>query len=401
MQKPYVIECWLRHPNSILDGTDEKSTCLRQSKKTQSSTTMGWNAMQISEDNEDLVVEDTEESPEDEALPALKYEIFSYPSDLTLKGYLEQWGNDQLFIPEFQRQYVWDQTRASKLIESFLLGLPVPPVFLYKPAATKSFWVIDGHQRIRTIVDFQKGFFGEARFRLKSIDGRWAGKSFEELSEEDRFTLETTVLRAIVIQQTHPADHSSIYQIFERLNTGGIRLNPMEVRQCVYGSDFLKALAEMNADKNWRRILGSSKEDKRLKDRELTLRVVALFKAWERYEKPMKGFLNECASDFKVRLSGNRDVVAEIGEIKERFLYVSEEIIRSVGDKPFHLKGRLNFSALDAVMATLMKNGFPEDFGNKFKALTNDAQFSNSVSFSTSDESVLKKRFELAVSYLA
>ena len=96
-----------------------------------------------------LDYEVTEEAEEDEALPPSSYEIFSYPADTTLKGYLDQWDNKQLFIPQFQRNYVWDQTRASKLIESFLVGLPVPPVFLYKPATTKSFWIIDGHQRIR------------------------------------------------------------------------------------------------------------------------------------------------------------------------------------------------------------------------------------------------------------
>jgi uncharacterized protein with ParB-like and HNH nuclease domain len=90
---------------------------------------------------DDLDYEETEESEEDEALPSSTYEIFSYPADTTLKGYLDQWNNEQLFVPGFQRNYVWDQTRASKLIESFLLGLPVPPVFLYKPTSTKSFWI--------------------------------------------------------------------------------------------------------------------------------------------------------------------------------------------------------------------------------------------------------------------
>jgi hypothetical protein len=122
-----------------------------------------------------LDYEVTEEAEEDEALPPSSYEIFSYPADTTLKGYLDQWDNKQLYIPQFQRNYVWDQTRASKLIESFLVGLPVPPVFLYKPATTKSFWIIDGHQRIRSIVDFQKGLFGDSKFKLKGVDTRWVG----------------------------------------------------------------------------------------------------------------------------------------------------------------------------------------------------------------------------------
>ena len=75
--------------------------------------------------NSELAFEVTEESEEDEAIPASKYEIFSYPADTTLKVYADQWKNEQLYVPPFQRNYVWDQTRASKLVESFLLGLPV------------------------------------------------------------------------------------------------------------------------------------------------------------------------------------------------------------------------------------------------------------------------------------
>lgn len=346
----------------------------------------------------DFEVEETEESSENEALPSPKYEIFSYPSDTTLKGYLEQWKNDQLFIPEFQRSYIWDQTRASKLIESFLLGLPVPPTFLYKPASSKSFWIIDGQQRIKSVVDFQKGIFGETKFRLKGVDPRWVGKTFEELSEEDQFSLETTVLRAIVIQQTHPADHTSIYQIFERLNTGGVRLNAMEVRQCVYVSKFLEKIKDINLDRNWRKIIGVDSVDKRLKDRELILRIISLYMDYENYDKPMKGFLNNCAVYFKEDKGEDKSELISIIDKKIRQSF--SDLIASIGEKPFHLKGRLNFSALDAVVVTLMRSGPVGDLKRKFEELISDVQFQEDVSFNTSDESVLKRRFEIAARYL-
>src|SRR5579884_194462 len=145
-------------------------------------------------DASELEYELTEDEPEDEGGPAPKYEIFSYPADTTLKGYLDQWNNGQLTVPAFQRDFVWDQTRASKLIESFLLGLPVPPVFLYKPSGSKEFWIVDGQQRIHSVVDYQKGVFGETRFRLRGVDQRWEGKTFADLDEADRFTIETAVL---------------------------------------------------------------------------------------------------------------------------------------------------------------------------------------------------------------
>jgi len=338
----------------------------------------------------DLDFEETEEPEEKEAIPAPKYEIFSYPADTTLKGYLDQWKNDQLYVPPFQRNYVWDQTRASKLIESFLLGLPVPPAFLFKPTGGKQFWIIDGQQRIRSIVDFQKGIFGESKFRLKGVDSRWIGKTFDELDEGERFSLETAVLRAIVIQQTDPKDHSSIFHIFERLNTGGLRLNAMEVRQCVYQSNFLSSLKSLNDLSTWRDLLGLPKPDKRIKDVELLLRVVALYKDFEHYEKPMKGFLNSTALEFALVPN---DSAASVELLKNTI-----ELVRnSLGSRPFHLKGRLNYSALDATLVAAMRLKDIADFNDKFKKLIADPSFIEAVSFNTSDETVVKKRINLAL----
>ena len=106
--------------------------------------------------DEDLVIEETEEREENEA-DVVAYEITSYPADITLQGYVDKWEKKQLLIPEFQREYVWDQVKASKLIESFLLGLPVPNVFLYQDRITKKQSIIDGQQRIRSVIMFFKG----------------------------------------------------------------------------------------------------------------------------------------------------------------------------------------------------------------------------------------------------
>lgn len=346
----------------------------------------------------ELEFEETEETSEEEALQAPHYEIFSYPADTTLKGYLDQWRNEQLFVPTFQRNYVWDQTRASKLVESFLLGLPVPPVFLFKPAGGKNFWIIDGQQRIRSIVDFQKGIFGENKFRLKGVDDRWLGKTFEDLDEGERFSLETSVLRAVVIQQTDPKDHSSIFHIFERLNTGGLRLNAMEVRQCVYQSEFLSALKTINEKKSWRDLLGLPKPDKRLKDVELLLRVVALYLDFEHYEKPMKGFLNACALEYS--LENPRDPTSSDQAINA-LINAIDQIALALGPRPFHLKGRLNYSALDATLVAVMRNGSIPDLAEKYKTLVQQEKFIEAVSFNTSDEAVVKERITLALKTLS
>ncbi|MGH7783877.1 MAG: DUF262 domain-containing protein, partial [Candidatus Binatia bacterium] len=142
-------------------------------------------------DNDTWKVDQTEVPGEEEADELISYEILNYPADTTLKGYLEQWNAEQLRVPEFQRRYVWDIRKASKLVESFLLGLPVPGVFLFKERKSPHFLIIDGQQRITSVVEFQKGLFKEkVAFRLQGVAPRWEGKRFSDLSETDRFKFE-------------------------------------------------------------------------------------------------------------------------------------------------------------------------------------------------------------------
>ena len=240
-----------------------------------------------------IVLEDTE--PEtDEELEEFKYEISSYPADYTLRVLYDKWSKDQLKIPDFQRAFVWTRKQASRLIESFLLGLPVPGVFLYKERKTQKLLVVDGQHRIGSIGYYYKGVFKDDRvFRLQGVDKRWNGKSYEELDEPARLQLDDSVLRATVIQQVNPDDHSSIYLIFERLNTGGTQLNPMEVRKAINAGPGYDLLASLNTLPEWRAILGRIAPDQRLKDVELVLRVLAMSRNWRSYSKPMKTFLTE------------------------------------------------------------------------------------------------------------
>lgn len=116
----------------------------------------------------------TEESSEEEASKPSQYEIMNYPADTTLSGYEELWDRNQLVVPDFQRAFIWDQVKASKLVESFLLGLPVPGVFLFKSHGSSNYLIIDGQQRIRSVVSYLKGRIHDRVFKLKMLvlDGR-------------------------------------------------------------------------------------------------------------------------------------------------------------------------------------------------------------------------------------
>ncbi|MGH8615444.1 MAG: DUF262 domain-containing protein [Gammaproteobacteria bacterium] len=97
--------------------------------------------------------EDYESAPPD-------YQISTYPADFTLEVLHLKWKADDILIPEFQRGFVWKQVQASKLIESFLVGLPVPAVFLYSERQSQKFFVIDGQQRLKSICYFFEGYYG-------------------------------------------------------------------------------------------------------------------------------------------------------------------------------------------------------------------------------------------------
>lgn len=346
------------------------------------------------ENDDDWDVQTTEESPENEPEPSLEYEIINYPADITLKGYVDLWDSAELKIPPFQREYIWDQVKASKLVESFLLGLPVPGTFLYKEKAKPGYLVIDGQQRIFSLIRFIKGTFGESTFRLKNVESKYKDKLFSDLSEDEQFRFKGLTLRATIIQQINPKDDTSIYQIFERLNTGGMNLNPMEVRQCVSYGPFIEALKEMNSYSNWRKIIGKPKIDKRLRDVELILRCTALASCWEFYEKPMKGFLNKYAETMR------KDSANFVDEI-QKFKLSADYILEKLGEKPFHLRGPLNYGALDSMMVCVLLGKKPKDLRKRFDNLISDKEYDIAITYNTSDESAIHKRISKAIEYVA
>jgi len=336
-------------------------------------------------------IEQTEDK-EEEQPDVSDYEIMNYPADTTLAGYKEQWDKDQLTVPEFQRKYVWDQVRASKLIESFLLGLPVPGIFLYKERQGTRYLVIDGNQRLHSIISYFKGKFDERRFELKKVSKKWEGKAFEDLAEEDRFKLESAVMRATIIQQLNPDDKSSIYYIFERLNTGGVNLNPMEVRMCIAEGTFTELLRELNDLSDWRHLIQKDKPDNRLRDIELILRVFALSDDSSVYEKPMKRFLNGYIRKKK------KQGIAWIDEKRQSFTSAVHRARLLKNGDPFHLRGKLNYAALDSILVALMASRMSDTdrLKSAYDSLLQNETYINATSKDTSDKQEILDRIRLA-----
>jgi uncharacterized protein with ParB-like and HNH nuclease domain len=322
-----------------------------------------------------------------------------------LSGLADLWANKDIVIPDFQRNFVWTISQASLLVESFLLGLPVPQVFFYVDETNK-YLVIDGQQRLLSIVFFLEGFFGSESlqgkrqvFRLTGLDERspYARKRFKDLDDKDQRKFKGAVLRAINIRQLNPKEeHTSIYHIFERLNTGGTPLKPQEIRNCVFRGGFQKVLKELNEDEDWRAILGKKSFDKHQKDVELLLRVFALYRSWEGYEKPMKEFLNKAMDKHR---SGD---TARVRRFARHFPEATRFIVEHLGRTPFHIRGPLNSSVLDSVLCTVIENidHLPEKFEARYKKLLKDKEFLDCTFAGTSDVAVLQSRFRIANEHL-
>ncbi len=198
------------------------------------------------------------ENEEDDEESLVEYDIATYPSDFTVNGLVEMWKNKDITIPDFQREFVWTIKQSSLLIESFLLGLPVPPVFFYIDTENINL-VIDGQQRIKSLIYFFEGYFGKENeqakrqiFRLTGLNKKspYFRKTYDDLTESEKRKLGSSVLRALNIRQLSPSnENTSIYHIFERLNTSGTPLSPQEIRNVVFRGKLVEIFKKLNLDK--------------------------------------------------------------------------------------------------------------------------------------------------------
>ena len=326
------------------------------------------------EDLEEQAENDLEDS--DEALP-FNYSITSYGADYPTDGLVKRLNRGDIYVPDFQRGYIWKLKEASKFIESLLLGLPVPGIFLSKETETQKLLVIDGQQRLRTIQYFYNRVFEPTKqeFSLDGISPQFNGKTYNSLSEEDRRRLDDSIIPATVIRQDEPSeDQDSIYQIFERLNTGGVKLQAQEIRACIYHGEFNDLIKELNNHPEWRKIYG--RVDPRMKDQEFILRFLALYFCVGNYAKPMKGFLNSfMGKNQHLKIYSEQD-------ISSVFINTIELISNFIGSQAFRLKSRrINAAIFDAVMVGLalrLKNGQitnKSDISSSYSHLLQNQQF--------------------------
>lgn len=356
------------------------------------------------EKEEITLIEDTSATldmvdEEDEALP-YKYSITSYGADYPVDALVKRMRTGHIVIPPFQRGFVWKLPQASRFVESLLLGLPVPGIFLSRDDDSGKLLVIDGQQRLRTLQYFYNGVFADSgrEFALAGVDTKFRGMTYETLADEDRLRLDDAIIHATIIHQDEPTDdRSSIFQVFERLNTGGTSLSPQEIRACMYQGPFRDLLKELNEYPSWRQLLGPV--DSRMRDQELVLRFLALYYSGHKYDKPMKGFLNT----FMARNRHLDRLSAD--DIRALFKKTMDTILAMIGDRAFKPKKSIQAALVDSIsvgVARRLEKGSIEGevaLQRAYRLLLNDIdEFREATETHTSDKDRVEKRIRLATS---
>lgn len=350
---------------------------------------------QPDEDEYDLDLNATAEQAEALNLSTEERRLVTQPYDLGVRAISDdiKAGRISLTI-EYQRKYVWDLGKASRLIESLLLNVPIP-VCYFAEDSNGVFEVIDGLQRLSTIKQFLDGKVALAGL---SVLTELEGKVFAELAPRDQRRLEGRTIRCIVItEDSHP---DIKFDVFERLNTGAASLTAQELRNSVYRGSLNDALKTLAAESYFTPLMGVH-GNKRMDYEEIILRYLALVTG-ESYKPPLRQFLNEY-------MRTNQNATLPLLEV-DRFEGVCRTVSEVLGDSPFRLAGSktpVNKAFFDAVMVPMAfadrdqvraKGAEVRAF---IEGLSDDDEFRASIGRATADRTRMVSRVNTVADGLA
>ena len=364
-------------------------------------------------ENEELQFENPlEEEVESIEVPSDRRKIYTELGDPEVESLHNKFKRGKLIVqPDFQRQFVWDTTKASRLIESALLGIPIPVVYISQEQDNREY-VIDGQQRLTSFFSFMDGILPDGKeFKLTGLKvfQELNGTKYRSLKDDIQDVIRYFKIRTITFKKDSNQDLK--FEIFERLNTGSVSLNDQELRNCIYRGNFNVLLKELSTDPDFTFLLGLRRPDKRMKDIELVLRFSAFYHAtYLNYKPPMKNFLNVEAEKHR-NISGGEEQ-----QLRAAFKNTCQ-IIRSMfaknAFKRFY-KGteknpagyweptKFNASLYDILMYTFAredKNVVYQNLDSIRESLiylmTESQEFIDAIELSTSSLQAVTKRFDL------
>jgi len=325
-----------------------------------------------------------------------KYSVYEYLRRLN-RG-------DIKMDPEFQRNLVWKKEQKSRFVESMLLQLPIPPLYLKRDNVGKLV-VIDGLQRTTALSDFISNHFSLTG--LNALSGL-NGKSFRDLQEDEASEglatrIEDKQLLFYVLGPSVPM--RVVYDIFNRINTGGTKLERQEVRNCVFIGSSTRLLKDISESEIFRTSIAHGISPKRMKDREAILRCIAF--ALTPYDE-YQGSLDEFLEMTMKKLNSMSSV--EIENIKQRAITTFMRTYDIFGDHNFRIptgitRGRINIALMEAVFNCFWdrsddKISEKSVLRSQYDKMINDREFLESFRISTSSKSGVRTRFEKAHKYL-
>jgi hypothetical protein len=313
--------------------------------------------------------------------------------DFTISTIHDLLRDDRIVVPDFQRRYVWTRSQASKLIESLIIQCPIPVIYLDQED-DGTLKVVDGNQRLMSVkLYLDNGFRLQGLTAFPDLNGLY----YRDLEPRFKNQILNRTIRCItILKETHPQIK---FDVFERLNTGAVQLNPQELRHGLYYGPLMDLLDELGQYGTWKKITGI-RSDKRMRGAELIIRYLALTYELEKYEKPLATFLNNFARDN--RRAGNAD------ELSDSFKMTVDGVHELLGDNAFRLfaedgapDNNVNAAVFDAQMVGFARSEvtrpdvnaqFRKRFRQEYIELQKSPEFLRSVTASTSDPPLVRYR---------
>ena len=232
---------------------------------------------------------------------------------------------------------------------------------------------------------------------MSSYNKSWNGKLYSELDDVLQRKIQNSIINSTILYNIDSTPRI-VFEIFNRLNTGGVSLTNQEVRNCIFSGKFNKQLKNLNLCESWRNLYGNPDPNKRMNDIELILRFFSLYNGkYKEYKAPMREWLND---EMKRNLSGLDDY----DDFYSLFEKTVEKIYSEFGKDVFKLKGRnFNRSVFDAIMVSIasgvVNSNFKDDLQSNFYSLLDNPDFQKSMVEGTTDSKKVKTRINLAMNY--
>lgn len=246
----------------------------------------------------------------------VKYDI----REFTLEYYYDKYHkglekeDNELYVPEYQREFIWDEKRQSQFIESLILGLPVPLMFVAENESDGKLEIVDGSQRIRTIDAFMSN-----ELKLKGLKKLplLNGLTYNKLSNARQRMFKNISMRMIILGT---ATTSEIRQdVFERINTSAVSLLPMEIRRGVYRGKFTDLIIELASDPRFKKLCPQNKMmENRREEEEMVLRLFAFTDTFPSFKYKSHDLSNMGVAEFLDRYIEDKNSNISDIEIKEK-----------------------------------------------------------------------------------